>query len=248
MRRRAAASPGGGQRGSRLRQRSDRGAGCPGRSRRRRRATDRADDRPSDCRGSPVATSRRSRSRSRTASGRCRSVPCFTTSGPMGPTRASSRRRSPPPASRSPRSRRPVSRAITSGSRPRRTSRQRAHRESRGPVPRVRDRAAHGHGLAPSLARRPRDPRPLAHRPVVLLLRRACALRRHRRATTGVADGESRVHAGGRPNPSDGLIGLQYWFFYPYNYYPVVTRSSLMEAPVAATSRTSTCTRETGSM
>jgi hypothetical protein len=36
------------------------------------------------------------------------------------------------------------------------------------------------------------------------------------------------------PNPSDGLIGLQYWFFYPYNYYPVVTRSSLMDgAPVA---------------
>ena len=36
------------------------------------------------------------------------------------------------------------------------------------------------------------------------------------------------------PNSSDGLIGLQYWFFYPYNYYPVVTRSSLMNgAPVA---------------
>ena len=36
------------------------------------------------------------------------------------------------------------------------------------------------------------------------------------------------------PNPSDGLIGLQYWFFYPYNYYPVVTRSSLMNgAPIA---------------
>jgi len=39
---------------------------------------------------------------------------------------------------------------------------------------------------------------------------------------------------GDAPNPSDGLIGLQYWFFYPYNYYPVVTRSSLMNgAPVA---------------
>ncbi len=36
------------------------------------------------------------------------------------------------------------------------------------------------------------------------------------------------------PNPSDGLIGLQYWFFYAYNYYPVLTRSSLMNgAPVA---------------
>lgn len=36
------------------------------------------------------------------------------------------------------------------------------------------------------------------------------------------------------PNSSDGLIGLQYWFFYPYNYYPVVTRSSLMNgAPIA---------------
>jgi hypothetical protein len=36
------------------------------------------------------------------------------------------------------------------------------------------------------------------------------------------------------PNPSDGLIGLQYWFFYPYNYYPVVTRASLMNgAPIA---------------
>ena len=39
---------------------------------------------------------------------------------------------------------------------------------------------------------------------------------------------------GDSPNGSDGLIGLQYWFFYPYNYYPVVTRSSLMNgAPVA---------------
>ncbi len=36
------------------------------------------------------------------------------------------------------------------------------------------------------------------------------------------------------PDISDGLIGLQYWFFYPYNYYPLVTRSSLMNgAPVA---------------
>ena len=36
------------------------------------------------------------------------------------------------------------------------------------------------------------------------------------------------------PGISDGLIGLQYWFFYPYNYYPLVTRSSLMNgAPVA---------------
>jgi hypothetical protein len=33
---------------------------------------------------------------------------------------------------------------------------------------------------------------------------------------------------------SDGLIGLEYWFFYPYNYYPLVVRSSLMNgAPVA---------------
>jgi len=39
---------------------------------------------------------------------------------------------------------------------------------------------------------------------------------------------------GDDPSSSDGLIGLQYWFFYPYNYYPVVTRSSLMNgAPVA---------------
>jgi hypothetical protein len=39
---------------------------------------------------------------------------------------------------------------------------------------------------------------------------------------------------GDTPNPSDGLIGLQYWFFYPYNYYPVVTRPSLMNgAPIA---------------
>ena len=36
------------------------------------------------------------------------------------------------------------------------------------------------------------------------------------------------------PDISDGLIGLEYWFFYPYNYYPLVTRSSLMNgAPVA---------------
>ncbi len=36
------------------------------------------------------------------------------------------------------------------------------------------------------------------------------------------------------PDISDGLIALEYWFFYPYNYYPVVTRSSLMNgAPIA---------------
>jgi hypothetical protein len=34
-------------------------------------------------------------------------------------------------------------------------------------------------------------------------------------------------------NASDGLIGLQYWFFYPYNYYPLMVRSSLMNgAPI----------------
>jgi hypothetical protein len=33
---------------------------------------------------------------------------------------------------------------------------------------------------------------------------------------------------------SDGLVGLEYWFFYPYNYYPLVVRSSLMNgAPIA---------------
>jgi hypothetical protein len=38
------------------------------------------------------------------------------------------------------------------------------------------------------------------------------------------------------PNPSipAGLIGLQYWFFYPYNYYPTVATPDLMnEAPIA---------------
>lgn len=36
------------------------------------------------------------------------------------------------------------------------------------------------------------------------------------------------------PDISDGLIALEYWFFYPYNYYPLVTRSSLMNgAPIA---------------
>jgi hypothetical protein len=33
---------------------------------------------------------------------------------------------------------------------------------------------------------------------------------------------------------TSGLIGLEYWFFYPYNYYPVVVDSALMDqAPVA---------------
>jgi hypothetical protein len=33
---------------------------------------------------------------------------------------------------------------------------------------------------------------------------------------------------------ADGLVGLQYWFFYPYNYYPLVVRNSLMGgAPIA---------------
>jgi hypothetical protein len=32
-----------------------------------------------------------------------------------------------------------------------------------------------------------------------------------------------------------GLIALQYWFFYPYNYYPTLTNNALMnDAPVAA--------------
>jgi hypothetical protein len=33
---------------------------------------------------------------------------------------------------------------------------------------------------------------------------------------------------------TDGLVGLEYWFFYPYNYYPVVADSGLMDqAPLA---------------
>jgi|GEM_PF-1595313 hypothetical protein len=36
------------------------------------------------------------------------------------------------------------------------------------------------------------------------------------------------------PDVPDGLIGLEYWFFYPYNYYPTIISSSLMEeAPIA---------------
>jgi hypothetical protein len=32
-----------------------------------------------------------------------------------------------------------------------------------------------------------------------------------------------------------GLVALEYWFFYPYNYYPTLIHSSLMEdAPIAA--------------
>ena len=35
---------------------------------------------------------------------------------------------------------------------------------------------------------------------------------------------------------TDGLIGLQYWFFYPYNYYPLLVRNALMNlAPLAGT-------------
>jgi hypothetical protein len=30
--------------------------------------------------------------------------------------------------------------------------------------------------------------------------------------------------------PADGLLGLQYWFFYPYNYYPTVVQRQLMLA------------------
>jgi hypothetical protein len=48
------------------------------------------------------------------------------------------------------------------------------------------------------------------------------------------------VGGGAVPAPTDaagsseGFIGLQYWFFYPYNYYPLVVRSSLMQgAPIA---------------
>jgi hypothetical protein len=31
------------------------------------------------------------------------------------------------------------------------------------------------------------------------------------------------------PNVASGLIGLEYWFFYPFNYYPLVVDSALME-------------------
>jgi hypothetical protein len=36
------------------------------------------------------------------------------------------------------------------------------------------------------------------------------------------------------PNVKSGLIGLEYWFFYPYNYYPSVVGAELMnESPLA---------------
>jgi hypothetical protein len=36
------------------------------------------------------------------------------------------------------------------------------------------------------------------------------------------------------PNVPTGLIGFEYWFFYPYNYYPLVSGAELMnEAPLA---------------
>jgi hypothetical protein len=36
------------------------------------------------------------------------------------------------------------------------------------------------------------------------------------------------------PNVQSGLIGLEYWFFYPFNYYPTVVGSELMnDAPLA---------------
>lgn len=36
------------------------------------------------------------------------------------------------------------------------------------------------------------------------------------------------------PNVPSGLIGLEYWFYYPFNYYPLVVNSDLMnEAPLA---------------
>ena len=36
------------------------------------------------------------------------------------------------------------------------------------------------------------------------------------------------------PNVPSGLIGLEYWFYYPFNYYPLVVDSGLMDgAPIA---------------
>jgi hypothetical protein len=36
------------------------------------------------------------------------------------------------------------------------------------------------------------------------------------------------------PNVPSGLIGLEYWFYYPFNYYPLVVNSDLMtRAPIA---------------
>jgi hypothetical protein len=36
------------------------------------------------------------------------------------------------------------------------------------------------------------------------------------------------------PNVPAGLVGLEYWFYYPFNYYPLVVNSNLMnEAPIA---------------
>jgi hypothetical protein len=31
-----------------------------------------------------------------------------------------------------------------------------------------------------------------------------------------------------------GLVGLEYWFFYPYNYYPTITSDLMEQAPIAA--------------
>jgi hypothetical protein len=58
------------------------------------------------------------------------------------------------------------------------------------------------------------------------------------------ATGQIYFYYAGEAHPSEwparnaaiepGLIGLQYWFFYPYNYYPTLTNGELMnEAPIA---------------
>jgi hypothetical protein len=49
--------------------------------------------------------------------------------------------------------------------------------------------------------------------------------------------GEAQPAAWPAPNTGieHGLIGLQYWFFYPYNYYPTLTNTGVMnDAPIAA--------------
>ena len=116
--------------------------------------------------GSRAASSRRSRSRSPTASGRSRSEPCSPTSGRTEPGRASSPR---PPRRRASR----ITSVPTTGQptdylRFPTTANVNASALTENPAAQFRAFETGQHtvtGSLQSLARRPRDPRPLAHAP-----------------------------------------------------------------------------------
>ena len=173
--------------------------------------------------GLALAISRRCSSPPRTATGRCRWPPTWP-SGARGPGRCAWTRRSVPGECDCPVATAELTHLRTG---------QRVHQLPDGlgdhPGPDEQFRA-----FLPGSGRRcPRGAVAVAiparsihgHGPGLLLLPRGGR--------------EGRLAAGGTsPQAHGGMVGLEYWFLYPYNYYPTVIDSDLMDqAPLAGDTR-----------